>query len=73
MRSGGEFVPSFERKMDGEKEFHVVRGRRVRDWTDDVCRRTAWLIWRGAYLTQTISWRNKLLIPIYWYVGPLGF
>ncbi|TAQ87662.1 hypothetical protein B7494_g4002, partial [Chlorociboria aeruginascens] len=27
--------------------------------------RTAWLIWRGAYLTQTISWRNKLLIPIY--------
>lgn len=28
--------------------------------------RTAWLIWRGAYLTQTISWRNKLLIPIYW-------
>lgn len=28
--------------------------------------RTAWLVWRGAYLTQTISWRNKLLIPIYW-------
>lgn len=28
----------------------------------------AWLVWRGAYLTQTISWRNKLLIPIYWYV-----
>lgn len=26
----------------------------------------AWLIWRGAYLTQTISLRNKLLIPIYW-------
>lgn len=28
--------------------------------------RFAWLIWRGAYLTQTVSWRNKLLIPIYW-------
>lgn len=26
----------------------------------------AWIIWRGAYLTQTISIRNKLLIPIYW-------
>jgi hypothetical protein len=31
-------------------------------------RRLAWLVWRGAYLTQTVSWRNKLLIPIYWYV-----
>ena len=30
-------------------------------------RRTAWLIWRGAYLSQTMSWRNRLLIPIYWY------
>lgn len=31
--------------------------------------RTAWLIWRGAYLTQTISWRNKLLIPMYWVIN----
>ncbi|KAF3286291.1 hypothetical protein TWF970_009834 [Orbilia oligospora] len=31
--------------------------------------RTAWLIWRGAYLTKTVSWRNKLLIPIYWAVN----
>ncbi|OBT64195.1 hypothetical protein VE03_06873 [Pseudogymnoascus sp. 23342-1-I1] len=29
----------------------------------------AWLVWRGAYLTQTISWRNKLLIPIYWLIN----
>jgi len=28
----------------------------------------AWVIWRGAYLTKTRSWRNRLLIPIYWYV-----
>lgn len=26
----------------------------------------AWIIWRGAYLTRTVSWRNKLLVPIYW-------
>lgn len=32
--------------------------------------RTAWIIWRGAYLTQTVSWRNKLLIPILWYAIP---
>lgn len=30
--------------------------------------RTAWLIWRGAYLTLSVSWKNRILIPIYWYV-----
>ncbi|KAH8669614.1 pyridine nucleotide-disulfide oxidoreductase-domain-containing protein [Tricladium varicosporioides] len=31
--------------------------------------RTAWLIWRGAYLTKAMSWRNKLLIPAYWVIN----
>jgi NADH dehydrogenase FAD-containing subunit len=26
----------------------------------------AYLIWRGAYLTMTLSWRNKFLVPIHW-------
>jgi NADH dehydrogenase len=26
----------------------------------------AYLIWRGAYLTMTLSWRNKFLVPIQW-------
>lgn len=26
----------------------------------------AWLVWRGAYLTMSVSWRNKVLIPTYW-------
>ncbi|KIV80578.1 hypothetical protein PV11_08071 [Exophiala sideris] len=26
----------------------------------------AFLIWRGAYLTMTLSWRNKFLVPIQW-------
>ena len=26
----------------------------------------AWAIWRGAYLTKTVSWRNKILVPVYW-------
>ena len=33
----------------------------------------AWVIWRGAYLTKTLSWRNKLLVPIYWCVFPFLF
>ena len=28
--------------------------------------RSAWIIWRGAYVSMAISWRNKVLIPIYW-------
>lgn len=26
----------------------------------------AYALWRGAYLTMTLSWRNKLLIPVQW-------
>lgn len=32
----------------------------------DISGRVAWLIWRGAYLTKTVSLRNKVLIPIMW-------
>ncbi|KAF2096173.1 hypothetical protein NA57DRAFT_59230 [Rhizodiscina lignyota] len=28
--------------------------------------RMAWLVWRGAYLARSISWRNRVLIPVYW-------
>ena len=26
----------------------------------------AFLLWRGAYLTMTLSWRNKFLVPVQW-------
>ena len=32
----------------------------------DISSRAAWLIWRGAYLTMSVSWRNEILIPVYW-------
>lgn len=35
----------------------------------DVSGRVAWLIWRGAYLAKSVSWRNRILIPIYWFVN----
>lgn len=28
----------------------------------------AWTAWRSAYFTMSVSWRNKLLIPWYWFV-----
>lgn len=35
----------------------------------DVSGRLAWFIWRGAYLTKSVSWRNKVLIPVYWFLN----
>ncbi|KAI9592940.1 FAD/NAD-P-binding domain-containing protein [Syncephalis fuscata] len=26
----------------------------------------AWIMWRSAYLTYSVSWRNKFLIPMHW-------
>ncbi|KAI4732015.1 FAD/NAD(P)-binding domain-containing protein [Aureobasidium sp. EXF-10728] len=35
----------------------------------DISGRVAWLIWRGAYLAKSVSWRNRILIPVYWFVN----
>lgn len=32
----------------------------------NVSGRAAWLMWRGAYLARAISWRNRILILVYW-------
>lgn len=32
----------------------------------EVTGRMAWLLWRTAYLTKSVSWRNRVLIPTYW-------
>ncbi|EIN05070.1 FAD/NAD(P)-binding domain-containing protein [Punctularia strigosozonata HHB-11173 SS5] len=31
--------------------------------------RMAWLIWRSAYFTMSVSVRNKILIPTYWFLN----
>ncbi|OJT02135.1 Internal alternative NAD(P)H-ubiquinone oxidoreductase A2, mitochondrial, partial [Trametes pubescens] len=31
--------------------------------------RVAWLLWRSAYFTKTLSWRNKILVPMYWFLN----
>ncbi|KAF2115208.1 pyridine nucleotide-disulfide oxidoreductase-domain-containing protein [Lophiotrema nucula] len=35
------------------------------NWSN-ISGRAAWIVWRGAYLTKSVSWRNKILIPTYW-------
>ncbi|KAF9453319.1 NDE1, mitochondrial external NADH dehydrogenase [Macrolepiota fuliginosa MF-IS2] len=31
--------------------------------------RLAWLLWRSAYFTGTLSWRNRILVPTYWFLN----
>jgi len=31
--------------------------------------RVAWLLWRSAYFTKTLSLRNKILVPLYWFLN----
>lgn len=26
----------------------------------------AWVVWRSVYFVRTVSWRNKVLVPMYW-------
>jgi len=28
--------------------------------------RVAWFLWRSAYMTKSLSWKNRFLIPTYW-------
>jgi NADH dehydrogenase len=35
---------------------------------DELKGRAAWILWRTAYLTKSMSIRNKILIPVYWVI-----
>ncbi|KAI5806047.1 hypothetical protein EDC01DRAFT_609437 [Geopyxis carbonaria] len=38
----------------------------------DVKGRLSWVLWRMAYLSKSVSWRNRLLIPVYWMLTWIG-
>jgi NADH dehydrogenase len=35
---------------------------------DELKGRAAWLLWRTAYLTKSMSVRNKIMVPVYWFM-----
>ncbi|KAB5558668.1 pyridine nucleotide-disulfide oxidoreductase-domain-containing protein [Coniochaeta sp. 2T2.1] len=47
--------------LGGWKAIHQSSADKLSGWL-------AWVLWRGAYLTRSMSWRNKLLVPVYWFV-----
>lgn len=53
----------------GNKNAILQTGGELNKHVKSIRGRTAWAIWRGAYITNTISVRNKLLIGIYWTIN----
>lgn len=47
---------------------YVGGWRAVVDFSEEVKNKGpfAWFFWRSAYLTYSVSWKNKMLIPMYW-------
>ncbi|KAJ9303553.1 hypothetical protein DTO271D3_1599 [Paecilomyces variotii] len=50
---------------------HTEATQRSKMVPEGLTGRTAWLIWRGAYLSLVLSWRNCFLILIYWVLSRL--
>ncbi|KAK4190078.1 putative external mitochondrial NADH-ubiquinone oxidoreductase 1 precursor, partial [Podospora australis] len=48
--------------LGGWKAIHQSKADNLRGWL-------AWVLWRGAYLTKAMSWRNKILVPVYWMIS----
>lgn len=44
------------------KAIHQSHADELRGWV-------AWILWRGAYLTRSMSWRNKILVPVHWFIS----
>jgi NADH dehydrogenase len=36
---------------------------------DELTGRAAWILWRTAYLTRSMSIRNKIMVPVYWFMS----
>ncbi|KAI0389405.1 FAD/NAD(P)-binding domain-containing protein [Xylariaceae sp. FL0594] len=36
---------------------------------DELTGKAAWFLWRTAYLTRSMSIRNKIMVPIYWFIS----
>ncbi|KAK0645988.1 pyridine nucleotide-disulfide oxidoreductase-domain-containing protein [Cercophora newfieldiana] len=45
--------------LGGWKAIHQSSADELKGWV-------AWVVWRGAYLTRSMSWRNKIMVPFFW-------
>jgi len=55
------YIGGWEAVIDRTHAAHGPRGKETG--------RLAWLLWRSAYFTMTLSVRNKILVPTYWFMN----
>ncbi|KAK0630798.1 pyridine nucleotide-disulfide oxidoreductase-domain-containing protein [Bombardia bombarda] len=48
--------------LGGWKAIHQSSADELKGWV-------AWVFWRGAYVTKSMSVRNKILVPVYWLIS----
>lgn len=48
--------------LGGWKAIHQSKGNELKGWV-------AWIVWRGAYLTKSMSLKNKFMVPVYWFAS----
>lgn len=48
--------------LGGWKAIHQSSADHLTGWA-------AWVLWRTAYLTRSMSLKNKVLVPVYWFVS----
>lgn len=48
--------------LGGWKAIHQSSADELRGWV-------AWILWRGAYMTRSMSVRNKIMVPVYWFMS----
>ena len=53
--------PSSSSSQSSHHQVQKVQPRRLRGLM-------AFLLWRAAYMTMTLSWRNRILVPMYWVI-----
>lgn len=75
---------AFLAKQINKPEFDETKPFKFRNWgtmtylgswkaihqssSDELKGRAAWILWRTAYLTRSMSIRNKIMIPVYWLI-----
>ncbi|EPZ35141.1 Pyridine nucleotide-disulfide oxidoreductase-like protein 2 [Rozella allomycis CSF55] len=52
-------------------DWKAIASLRIRDQKVHKAGFQAWILWRYAYFSMSVSWRNKVLIPIYWLVASI--
>ena len=63
-------VLTYVGNADGVVQTNKNKGSKLKNAVPEaITGKAAWLAWKGAYLSMTISWRNRALIAFHWAIN----